>query len=183
MTVWKIDEMHVLTLEVPNGRNVISLIEYERQRHLEHLDNLSRIGHHCEIGAYETDHGRDAVSGDHQMIGQIACDLDSIGTESDFLTRLTQGGAERIGIFGLDATPGETDLPRVMLELRGPHGEQDTEVISPINERHQHRRRGRVFGKKLPQASLSRLGHLAQTPVVCRRVTGARKQPGAKGRL
>jgi hypothetical protein len=71
----------------------------------------------------------------------------------------------------------------VMLELRGPHGQQDAEVVTPIDERHQHGRRGRVFRKKLPQTTLSRLRYLAQTPVVCGRMTGARQQTQSEGRL
>lgn len=106
---------------------------------------------------HEADDGRHTVSSDHEVIGQITGDLDSISVETDLFLRLTQGSAERIAVDGLDAPPWETNLPGMMFELRRADRQKHAQIVTSIDERYQHRRGGRVFREKLAEPSLARL--------------------------
>jgi len=63
-----------------------------------------------------------------------------------------------IGVGRLDAAAGKADLPGMVVQMRRPLGEQHADSGGAVDERHQHRRRGRVALRRVHEGRKSGLG-------------------------
>ena len=110
-----------------------------RQRNGENLVHLPRLGRGHEIGGHAGKNGGNGKPGHRFMRRQATPDFNQCFRQADLLARLTQGGGLKAGIGRVQLTARKGDLARMMFQMRGTFGQDQT--IAPNS--HQHRRRAK----------------------------------------
>jgi len=159
---------------------VVVGIEHMGKRYLKHTLDLGRIEPQRQIGLQDADYRRHAIAGNHQVIRQKSEYLDVAARETNFFLRFAQRGGHRTPILRLDPAARKTDLPAVGFKVGSPLREQNRRAVSALDKRHEHCRRNRLIGEKLPQASASLGRNLAVPPIIDRGVTRLAQQTSAQ---
>lgn len=116
---------------------VVGAIHQKVERHFKDFCNLEHISGKLERWLDQGDHGRDTKARARQIVGQCANNFNVLPGKPSFLFRLAQGRRDRIAIFRINPTTGKTDLPCVIVQMRGAQREQQGHALRPIHKRDQ----------------------------------------------
>ena len=133
-----LEEAPLLTADLDHLLGAFRIVEREGKGHFEDGCDLDVMRSQHEVGCDDAEHRGDAIAGHGTIVGQCADDLDRVGRQVDFLTRLAQRCRHRVGIVGIDAPARKGDLPRVAAHRVGTL-RQDQPRFGPIRHRDQDR--------------------------------------------
>src|SRR5690349_25109150 len=97
--------------EHPMVALMISLIEQEIERHLEHVGHFEWIGYQLERRLDPADDRQHAITGYGFVRRQLTEHVDTRRRQPDLFGRLAERGRGMIGIAGIESPAGKADLP------------------------------------------------------------------------
>src|SRR6195256_1889859 len=107
----------------------------EVEWHLEGVGDLGSIERELVAGRDPRDHRQNAKAREGEIEIEIAERLYETRIEADFLLGLAQRGRERALVALIDLAARECDLPGMVRQFRGAHGEDDA-GLGPGDHRH-----------------------------------------------
>mmetsp|Transcript_22126 Transcript_22126/g.87070 ORF Transcript_22126/g.87070 Transcript_22126/m.87070 type:complete len:258 (-) Transcript_22126:4993-5766(-) len=132
------------TCDLEDVVTVMGGVHQKGQGHLEGLGHLEGVEHHFERRLDQTNHRCHLEVGNRRIDRQLANDLDMPSREADLFLGLSQGRRDRAIVVRLDAATGKADLAGVVAQVVGAPSQQQLEPLLALDQRHEHRRTGRL---------------------------------------
>ena len=178
--------------DVPQLLPEHGVVEQLGDRHVEHADDLGRVGREHRPRRQHADEGREhEAPHDGREAVELADHLDARGVEADLLVGLAERSGLQVGVVVLLLAARERDLALVRRHGVGPLREDHVRLalvaVALVEERHEHRGEPRRLGRRRSVRGREGGGRGAyvvggEAPLVVRQRGPRRRRPRPGGR-